>query len=197
MKHWTSSISRGACLATVLGCGGSERDPAVMVTASPDPAERWFEEVAAASGLDFVHVAHHVQRFWMPEISPGGVAFLDYDGDGDVVYMDLHEPVRLLRNVAPKRGGWIGLRLLNRHGSDALGATARIETPAGLQYRLCHTAYSYCSANDPRVHFGLGAADAVSGVRITWPDRKVEEFGPLPAGEYHTLRQGSGRAAAK
>ena len=121
-------------------------------------------------------------------------AFGDYDNDGDVdvLYSDLHEPIRLLRNEAPKRGEWIGLRLVNSHGSDALGAVVRIQTGARVQYRTCHTSYSYGAANDPRVHFGLGDATGASEVLVTWPGGERERFGALAAGAYHTLRQGGG-----
>lgn len=123
-----------------------------------------------------------------------GAAFGDYDNDGDidVVYMDLDAPVRLLRNIAPKVGHWIGFRLLNEHGSDALGAVARIDTSAGTQYRLCHTAYSYCAANDPRVHFGLGAAERADRIEIRWPDGRREAFADRPADAYHELHVGEG-----
>ena len=43
----------------------------------------------------------------------------------------------------------------------------------------------------------LGQTDAVSSVRITWPDRKREEFGPMAAGAYHTLREGEGKPATQ
>lgn len=41
----------------------------------------WFEEVAAASGLDFAHVTGKRGKFWFPEIMGGGVAFVDVNGD--------------------------------------------------------------------------------------------------------------------
>ncbi|MGE4180732.1 MAG: CRTAC1 family protein [Limisphaerales bacterium] len=42
----------------------------------------WFEEVGASSGVDFRHTSGHRDRFLMPEINTGGVALLDFDGDG-------------------------------------------------------------------------------------------------------------------
>ena len=54
------------------------------------------------------------------------------------------------------------------------------------------TAYSYCSANDPRVHVGLGAASGVDAVTVLWPDSAAERFGPLAAGAEHVLTQGTG-----
>jgi enediyne biosynthesis protein E4 len=63
-----------ACAWMLASCGA---DPGAAPAA-------WFVEDAAASGLDFRHVAYLEQRFWMPEIVCGGVGLLDYDGDGDL-----------------------------------------------------------------------------------------------------------------
>jgi hypothetical protein len=51
---------------------------------------------------------------------------------------------------------------------------------------------SYLSSNDPRVHFGLGQADAVSNVVVRWPSGEEEAFGDFGAGEIVELRQGAG-----
>jgi len=42
-----------------------------------------FADVAAAWGIDFRHVHGGSGEFYMPETMGGGVAILDYDGDGD------------------------------------------------------------------------------------------------------------------
>ena len=44
----------------------------------------WFVDRAAGSGLDFLHATGMSGRFYQPEISGGGAAFLDYDNDGDL-----------------------------------------------------------------------------------------------------------------
>jgi hypothetical protein len=118
---------------------------------------------------------------------------LDDDGDVDVVYLDWNGPLGFLRNVAPRRGGWIGLRLVDAVGSDVLGALVRVEAQTGTQYRQNHTSYSYCAASDPRVHVGLGGVPDADEVFVRWPDGTEESFGALKGGRYHELRKGTGR----
>jgi hypothetical protein len=127
-----------------------------------------------------------------------GAAFgdLDDDGDVDVVVVNRNARPSLLINVAPKQGGWIGFRVLNRHGSPAEGALVRARAGTRTWTRLAVTGYSYVSSNDPRVHLGLGPIGALDKVEVRWPDGSSESFGGFPAGSYHELRQGRERASA-
>ena len=52
--------------------------------ASPSDPPAWFDEVARASGLDFVHQSGHRVRYLFPETTCGGAALFDMDGDGDL-----------------------------------------------------------------------------------------------------------------
>ena len=94
----------------------------------------------------------------------------------DIVVLDNHSGVRLLSNEANKAGRAITLRLVDATGSDALGATCAIIAGDRRWTQRAMTAYSYCSANDPRVHVGLGEASSVDSVTVLWPDGVSRAF---------------------
>ena len=101
-----------------------------------------------------------------------GAAFGDFDNDGDqdIVISNLNGRPSLLLNQGGNRRNWILLRLLGRK-SNRFGLGARIKLSAGslTQYWTVSSASSYQSANDPRIHFGLGDAERIESVEIQWP----------------------------
>ena len=125
-----------------------------------------------------------------------GAAFGDLDNDGgiDIVVVNRDGPVYLLANQAPDRGHWIMFRVLDEHGRDALGAVVTGVVNGRTMRREVQTAYSYCSANDPRVHFGLGDAQSINHVTVRWVDGSTSSFGDFDAGHIATLRRSEGAA---
>ncbi|MHC4102288.1 MAG: FG-GAP-like repeat-containing protein, partial [Planctomycetota bacterium] len=93
MRGGAGTGSRGGSLAAACVAlagimpASCSRTPPTTAETTDEPGDPWFEEVWAATGLDFVHTTGHDGRFWFPEISAGGVGLLDYDGDG---YLDLY-----------------------------------------------------------------------------------------------------------
>lgn len=126
-------------------------------------------------------------------------AFGDVDGDGalDVLVVNRDAPAYLLLNRVPARGAWIRFQVRERSGRDALGAELRIEHGGRVLLRTVRSAYSYCAANDPSVHLGLGQATGVGAANVTWADGERERFpGPYAAGTVHQLRRGAGEPLA-
>ncbi|MFQ5461262.1 MAG: CRTAC1 family protein [Phycisphaerae bacterium] len=120
------------------------------------------------------------------------LADLDNDGDIDIIVVNKDARAHLLENTVAG-GNWITFRAVNEHGSDAIGATLRLQAGDLIRYALLQPAYGYLSSNDPRVHFGLAARDRVDEVAVTWPDGATEAFGPFAAGRQHELRKGKGK----
>ncbi len=144
-----------------------------------------FEDATARAGAVFE----------LSEVSRGAVfGDVDNDGDADVLVVNNNGPARLLVNRVGHRRSWLGLRLLSGGPArDALGAQAVVERSGKpALWRRVRTDGSFCSANDPRLLFGLGGDGAVDRVRVVWPDGSEEQWTELEAGRYHVLRQGEG-----
>jgi hypothetical protein len=55
---------------------------------------------------------------------------------------------------------------------------------------------SFYSANDPRLHFGLGTAEVV-GLEVRWPMGNREMFSEVAADQLVTIKEGSGIVATR
>ena len=77
---------------------------------------------------------------------------------------------------------------------DMLGAHVEVVRKAGPALsRRVRTDGSYASANDSRVHVGLGESPAPPDVVVRWPDGRTETFPAVAVDRYTTLTQGRGQ----
>ena len=142
-----------------------------------------FEELMEAAG-PAIGEAH----------SSRGVAFGDFDNDGDVdiLIMNVNEPPSLLRNDVSGGGHWLKVKLLGvKSNRSAIGATV-IATYGGRSQMQAVTAQSsYLSVHDSRLHFGLGAASSAD-LEIRWPNGERELLKAVPADRLISVREGEG-----
>jgi hypothetical protein len=144
-----------------------------------------FEEVQPRGGTGSLLV--HTSR---------GAAFGDLDGDGgvDVVVVNRDAGAYVLKNVHPKRGHWLLVRVREVNGRDAIGAVVTLARVGQTQRREVRTGVGYASASDPRVHFGLGAETRVSELEVRWVDGAVEVFALEGVDRVVEVRRGTGQA---
>jgi hypothetical protein len=120
---------------------------------------------------------------------------LDNDGALDLVLSNTGGPARVYRNLAASHGHWLGIRAVDPAlgERDAYGGEVVVQAGSRRWSRLVQPGYSYCSSNDPRVHFGLGAVASVDSIQVLWPDGVEERFPGGPADRYLVLRKRAGQ----
>ncbi|MGA2652543.1 MAG: CRTAC1 family protein [Terracidiphilus sp.] len=134
-----------------------------------------------------------------------GFAVGDYDNDGnlDAIVNCVNAAPQLLRCDSTLSRSWIKIRLVgvqsNRSGIGArIKAVAQTGTPllnakpgAPLtqidEVRSCN---GYYSANDLRIHFGLGDAKKVDLLEIRWPSGIVDTLKDLEVNRLHVVQEG-------
>ncbi len=140
-----------------------------------------FTDVAAAAGASFnVPAAHR------------GAAFGDLNNDGrvDIVTNCLNGKPEILMNRSANSNHWLLINLVGTVSNrDGLGSRIKVTTKEGVQYNHATTSVGYGSSSDKRVHFGLGAANKVDQLEVTWLSGIKQTVANVAADQILTLRE--------
>ena len=115
--------------------------------------------------------------------SSRGCAFGDFDNDGDVdvLVWNMNEPPSLLRNDVSSGGHWLKVRLVGvQTNRSAIGSRVTVRYGDRLQAQEVTAQASFLSANDKRLHFGLGNSTSPE-VTVHWTNGNIERIGKVPA----------------
>jgi tetratricopeptide (TPR) repeat protein len=98
-------------------------------------------------------------------------ADIDADGDLDLVINQVGGPPLLLRNDQRAGGHWLRCKLDGPPGNPhAIGVVIELRAGGVTQRSYIHPTRSYLSQTEPIATFGLGTANAVESLTVTWPD---------------------------
>lgn len=120
-----------------------------------------------------------------------GLALGDYDNDGDldVVINNLDGPPALLRNDGGNARSWLLVDVRGVGDRSAIGARVSVTAGNQTQLREIRSSASYLSANDLRVHFGLGNRERVDSVTVRWPSGRERTVRDIATGRVIVMEE--------
>jgi hypothetical protein len=143
-----------------------------------------FENVTESLGPDFV----------VPRVSRGAaVGDFDNDGDLDILVNNNGQAPQLLRNDGGNANHWLEILLIGtKSNRDGVGARVKLRAGSLVSYDQRKGGMSYQSAQDPRLHFGLGSTGKVDALEITWPSGIVTRVADIAADQIIAVQEGAG-----
>jgi hypothetical protein len=129
-----------------------------------------------------------------PRVSRGAAAGdFDNDGDIDILISNNGESPQLLRNDGGNSNHWLEILLIGtKSNRDAVGARVKVTAGDLMQYEERKGGMSYQSAQDPRLHFGLGNRTQVDELEVVWPSGSVTKLEKLHADRIIAIKEGTG-----
>jgi enediyne biosynthesis protein E4 len=110
----------------------------------------------------------------------------------DIVVINMNEPPSLLRNDTSGGGHWLKVLLVGTQSNrSAIGARVTARYGGRIQAQEVMAQASFYSANDRRLHFGLGAA-TTADLTIRWPTGATETVLDVAADHLVVIREGAG-----
>lgn len=143
-----------------------------------------FENVSNELGPDFL----------LPCVSRGAaIGDFDNDGDLDILVNNNGGLAQLLRNDGGNANRWLKILLIGtRSNRDAVGARVKLKARGLLLYEQRKGGMSYQSAQDPRLHFGLGAETKVDLIEILWPSGAISRLSDIASDQILAIKEGVG-----
>ncbi len=131
-----------------------------------------------------------------------GLAVGDYNNDGwqDFLVNNNGEEAQLFRNEgaklpATKNNHWLAIQLVGtKSNRDGIGARLKLRAGDFTSYDQAKGGMSYCSAQDPRIFFGLGTRDHVDALEIRWPSGLQQTFSNLSVDKFIRVQEGKASA---
>jgi hypothetical protein len=129
------------------------------------------------------------------------VALADFSNRGvlDVVVANQRGPLLAYRNEVTPTHDWIAFELEGgcREGSggapctnrSAIGAQVTIFWKGRQQIQEVSGGSGFCSQNQRRLHFGLGAEAAVEKAVVRWPSGRTQELPRLERNRVHKIQE--------
>jgi len=149
---------------------------------------RSFEELIEEAGPGVA--AAHCSR---------GCAFGDFDNDGDIdiLIVNLSEAPSLLRNDVSGNNHWLKVKLVGtKSNRSAIGARVLARYGRKIQAQEVLSQSSFYSANDPRLHFGLGG-ETSADLEIRWPSGLRQILKGVEANQIVVVKEGMGIVTEK
>jgi len=123
-----------------------------------------------------------------------GAAFGDIFNTGriDIALNNLNDYPSLLRNQSPPTNGWLLVKLIGtKTNRAAIGSRITLEADGRRQVQEVRSGGSFCSQNDLRLHFGLGASKDAR-VRVRWLGGAEETYEHVAANRLVIIQEGTG-----
>jgi hypothetical protein len=111
------------------------------------------------------------------------LARLDWNRDGrmDFVVSNINEPAALLTNSTETEGHSLGVRLVaTQTARGAIGSIVEVEAGGRKWTKPLMAGDGFQASNERLLHFGLGSADIVSSITVTWPSGRMDKLKDLP-----------------
>jgi len=128
-------------------------------------------------GGNFTNASDRGGPFFQRQLNLRGCGAFDFDNDGrlDLVLTSLGERAILLHNRLSNSGHWLTLKLVgSRSNRDGFGAKVAVVANDRTWRAEARCPTSYVFQQDPRLHFGLGAAAKVDRIEIRWPSGQTQ-----------------------
>jgi len=143
-----------------------------------------FENVSDQLGPDFQ----------LPSVSrSAAIGDFDNDGDLDILINNCGQAPQLLRNDGGNANHWLEVFLIGtRSNRDGVGGRVKVTAGDLLLYDQRKGGMSYQSAQDPRLHFGLGQRSSVDSIEILWPSGSVTKLANIKGDQIIAVKEGAG-----